>query len=122
MKFARYVFLIAGIYGLLVLAPQYFLEAKTGTAYPLAVPHPEFHYGFTGVALVWQLVFLAVARDPLRYRLMMILGALAKFSFGIAAHVLYVQKRISTLLLGLATIDVLLGLLFIAAYIKTAEQ
>ena len=30
MKFARLVFLIAGIYGLIVLLPQYFLEGKTG--------------------------------------------------------------------------------------------
>ena len=30
MKFAKYTFLIAGIYGLIVLVPQYFLENKIG--------------------------------------------------------------------------------------------
>jgi hypothetical protein len=122
MKFAKNVFLIAGIYGVLVIAPQYFLEARTGLDYPPAVTHPEFYYGFLGVALVWQLAFLMISRDPMRYRLVMLLGALAKFSFGIAAIVLYFQKRIPTILLGFASIDLLLGLLFIAAFIKTAEK
>lgn len=30
MKFAKTVFLIAGIYGLIVLVPQFFLERKIG--------------------------------------------------------------------------------------------
>jgi hypothetical protein len=29
MKFAKYTFYAAGIYGLIALLPQYFLEAKT---------------------------------------------------------------------------------------------
>ena len=34
MKFAKIVFLIAGVYGLLVLTPLYFLEDKIGRAAP----------------------------------------------------------------------------------------
>ena len=49
MKFARIVFLVAGIYGLLVVAPQYFLEARIGRDTPPAITHPEFFYGFVGV-------------------------------------------------------------------------
>src|SRR5262245_63460257 len=49
MKFARIVFLVAGIYGLLVVAPQYFLEAKIGRDTPPPITHPEFFYGFVGV-------------------------------------------------------------------------
>ena len=90
--------------------------------YPPAITHPEYYYGFLGVTLVWQLVYLLVSRDPLRYRLLMILGWLAKFSFGIAAIVLYLQKRIPVILLGFATIDMILGLLFILAFVKTAEK
>jgi hypothetical protein len=48
MKFARYVFLIAGIYGLLVLVPQYFVEAA-GVAPTIALP--EFFYGLLGMAV-----------------------------------------------------------------------
>jgi hypothetical protein len=58
MKFARRLFLIAGIYGVLVLAPQYFLEAKTGRDFPPPITHLEHYYGFIGVALAWQVFFL----------------------------------------------------------------
>jgi hypothetical protein len=122
MKFAKYVFLIAGIYGFLVIAPQYFLEAKTGIDYPPAITHPEFYYGFVGVVLAWQVLFLIVAQDPVRYRLMMIPAVLEKFSFGIAVVVLYLQKRVPTFLVGFAVIDLIFGALFIAAYLKTAEK
>jgi hypothetical protein len=41
MKFASRVFAAAGIYGLIVLVPQYFTEAKLGQDYPPAITHPE---------------------------------------------------------------------------------
>jgi len=72
MKFARIVFLIAGIYGILVLTPLYFLEQTIGRETPPPITHPEFFYGFVGVGLAWQIVFLIIARDPLRFRPMMI--------------------------------------------------
>jgi hypothetical protein len=122
MKFSRVVFLIAGIYGLLVITPQYFTEAKTGMDYPPAITHPEFYYGFVGVALAWQFLFLILARDPLRYRLMMVPAVLEKFTFGIAVVVLYLQKRVPTLLLGFGVIDLLFGALFLAAFWKTAAK
>jgi hypothetical protein len=34
MKFAKLVFLIAGIYGLITLLPQYFLEGRIGQNSP----------------------------------------------------------------------------------------
>lgn len=122
MKFAKVVFSIAGIYGVLVIAPQYFLEAKTGIDYPPAITHPEFYYGFVGVTLAWQVLFLILARDPLRYRLMMIPAVLEKFTFGIAVVALYLQNRVPSLLVGFAGIDLILGVLFIAAFMKTAAK
>ena len=122
MKFAKRVFLFAGIYGLLVLAPQYFLEAKTGRDFPPAITHPEFYYGFVGVALAFQVVFLIIARDPARYRAMMIPSVLEKATFGIAAAVLYLQGRLPAFTLGFAALDLVLGALFVVAYAKTAES
>lgn len=122
MKFARRVFLIAGIYGLIVLAPQYFLETKNGLDFPPAITHPEYYYGFVGVALVFQLVFLIIARDPVRYRAMMVPSILEKASFGVAAVVLYLQDRIPVLVLSFAAVDLLLGALFVVAYAKTPEE
>ena len=121
MRFARTLFLIAGIYGLVVLLPQYFLEEKNGRDFPPAITHPEYYYGFIGVALAWQVLFLIISSDPLRYRQMMIPSILEKAGFGVAAVVLYLQHRVSVVLLGAAIIDLVLGLLFILAYVRTGK-
>jgi hypothetical protein len=122
MKFARRVFFIAGVYGLLVLGPQYFLEAKTGRDFPPAITHPEYYYGFIGVGLAFQVLFLVIARDPVRYRGAMIPAVLEKATFGVAAFLLYLQDRIPALVLGFALVDILLGALFVVAYAKTAKE
>ena len=122
MKFARRVFFIAGVYGLIVLAPQYFLEAKTGRDFPPAITHPEYYYGFIGVGLAFQALFLVIARDPVRYRAAMIPAVLEKATFGVAAVALYLQGRIPTVVLGFALVDLLLGALFVVAYAKTGKE
>ena len=122
MRFARRVFFIAGVYGLLVLAPQYFLEAKTGRDFPPAITHPEYYYGFIGVGLAFQVLFLVIARDPVRYRAAMIPAVLEKATFGVAAVALYLQGRIPAVVLGFALVDLLLGALFVVAYAKTSQE
>jgi len=119
MKFARYTFLIAGIYGLLVLAPQYFLEAKIGADTPPPITHPEFFYGFVGVGIAFQIVFLVISRDPVRYRLMIPPSIVEKASFAIAAFALYAAGRLNTQMLAAAAIDAILGTLFVIAWFKT---
>jgi hypothetical protein len=57
MKFAKYTFCAAGIYGLIALLPQYFLEAKNGIDFPPAITHPEYYYGFVGVGLAFKSPF-----------------------------------------------------------------
>src|ERR1700754_1441937 len=122
MNFARRLFLIAGIYGLIVLTPQYFLEAKTGTDYPPAITHPEYYYGFVSVAVAWQFLFLVISRNPVRYRLAMLPSILETLPFGIALVWLYLQHRVSSVMLGFGCIDLLLGLLFIIAYMMTPAE
>ncbi|HSE32464.1 MAG TPA: hypothetical protein VLA93_12910 [Pyrinomonadaceae bacterium] len=119
MKFARIVFLIAGVYGLLVMLPQYFLESKIGRDSPPAITHPEFYYGFIGVTLAWQVVFIIISRDPVRYRALMIAAVLEKVGFVFALIVLFLQHRVSSTMLAPGAIDALLGVLFIAAFVKT---
>ena len=122
MKFARVVFLVAGIYGLIVLLPLYFMEAQTGRDYPPPITHPEYYYGFIGVGVAWQLAFLVISRDPVRYRPLMIPSIVEKASFGIAVGLLYLQQRVSTFMLGAAMADSLLGVLFVLAFLKTARD
>jgi len=121
MRFSKIVFYVAGIYGLIVLLPQYFLETKNGQDFPPAITHPEYYYGFVGVALACQILFLIIARDPVRYRTAMIPAIIEKFSFSIATSVLFLQNRLAALLFVAGLIDLILGLLFVAAYFKTAD-
>lgn len=122
MKFARRVFLIAGIYGLIVLLPLYFLEDKTGRDYPPPITHPEYYYGFIGVAAAWQVLLLIISTDPVRFRPIMLAPALAKTSFVIAVTILYVQGRVSSTTLGASMIDLLLVVLFLIAFVKTPKH
>ena len=122
MRFAKRVFQVAGIYGLIVLVPQFFLEAKTGRDFPPTINHPEYYYGFIGVAVAWQFVFLVLARNPQRYRPMMIPAILEKAGFGIAVVVLFLGNRVSSFMLGPALIDMILGVLFAISYLKTSGQ
>ena len=119
MRFANIVFLISGIYGLVVMLPQFFLESKIGRDSPPPITHPEFYYGFIGVTLVWQIVFLVISRNPRRYRPIMIPATLEKASFVIAVIILFLQHRVSPPILVFAGIDLVLGILFVAAFLKT---
>jgi hypothetical protein len=94
-SFARRVFLIAGIYGLIVLVPQLFTESRVGHDYPPAITHPEYFYGFLGVAIAFQLAFLVIARDQIRHRALMLPSVVDKLAFGVPAIALYAQQRLS---------------------------
>jgi hypothetical protein len=118
MTSARRLFWLAGIYGLAVLLPQYFLESRLGQDYPPAITHPEYFYGFLGVGAAWQVAFLIIAHDPLRYRAIIIPGALEKLSFAAATAVLYVQGRASMMLFGFGLIDLALAILFLVAFVR----
>ena len=122
MKFARYTFLIAGIYGLLVMLPHYFAEGTIGRDHPPAITHVEFFYGFVSLAVVFQIVFLIIALDPVKYRLMMIPSILEKLGFGIPALVLYLTGRLEGGLFYGGMLDLVLGALFAVSYLKTPRE
>jgi hypothetical protein len=118
VRLARSVFRAAGVYGMLVLLPHYFLEERVGTDYPPPITHPEFFYGFVGVALVWQVAYLLIAQDPLRFRPFMLVAVLAKASFGIAVSALFLKGRVPGLTLGFGAIDLVLGVLFFISWLR----
>ena len=122
MKVARWSFRLAGIYGILVMLPQYFLEARIGRDFPPPITHPEHFYGFIGLALVWQLAFLILSRDPIRYRPLMIPAILEKLAFGVPAVLLFAGGRSSQAVLGFGLIDLALAVLFTMAFVRTAER
>jgi hypothetical protein len=120
MTFATRVYRLAGIYGLIVLLPQYVLEAKNGRDYPPPITHPEYYYGFVGVAVAWQIAFLIISTDPVRYRPLMIAAMLEKATFFVAVVVLFTLGRVHLMMLGAASLDMVFGVLFAVAYAKTA--
>ena len=115
-RFARRVYLFAGIYGLVVMLPQYFMEERIGRDTPPPITHPEHFYGFIGVVIAWQVAFLVIARDPARFRALMPVTVLEKLVFAVPVLILYAQGRVAASVLPFAAIDLVLGALFFLSY------
>ena len=122
MKFAKIVFWVAGIWGFLLITPLYFLFNMIGKQDPPPITHPAFYYGFAGLALVWQLTFILIARDPMRLRPIMIPAILEKLVWSVPVILLVSQKRMHSTDLLFAAIDLSLGALFLIAYLRTPSQ
>jgi hypothetical protein len=122
MRFARWVFLLAGLSGVALLVPPYFLEERTGQDYPPPINHPEYYYGFLGVTLAWQLLFLVIAADPARLRPAMLPAMLEKLSFVAAIPVLYALGRVPAVWVAFASLDATWLVLFGVAYLKTPKD
>ena len=85
------------------------------------ITHPEYFYGFVGVVVAFQLVFLIIARDPARFRPIIPACVVEKLTFGIAAWALYSAQRVKADILPFATIDLLLATLFIVSWFRTRD-
>jgi hypothetical protein len=122
MRFAKVVFIAAGVWGIVVLTPLYFLIDISGRQYAAPTTYPQFVYGFLSVAMAWQIAFLLIGTNPVRFRPLMIASMVEKFGHVMTVAVLYGQTRISTLDAMAAGPDLLLGVLFIAAFVKTSTS
>ena len=122
MKFARIVFVVAGVWGLAILTPLYFTYDLVGRSYPPPVTHPDFYYGFVGITLVWQIAFLIIATNPVRYRPIMLAAILEKLVYVTTMVTLYLRAQLQFGQFAVAGPDFVLATLFIAAFIRTPEQ
>jgi hypothetical protein len=122
MRFAKRVFIGAGIWGLVVLTPLYFTFDLVGREYPPPITHPDLYYGFIGLGIAWQIGFLIIGRDPARFRPMMIPAVLEKFIFVLSQAALYMQGRVRMGQLAIAGPDLILGILFIVSCFKLADD
>jgi hypothetical protein len=118
LKFPKIIFWIAGIWGVLVLTPLYFIFDQIGHNDPPPITHPGFYYGFLSAALAWQIAFFVIATNPVRFRPIIIPSVLEKFGYGASLIVLYLQRRMHSADLVFAGIDLLFGVLFILAFFK----
>ncbi|MFT5330526.1 MAG: hypothetical protein ACI9TB_002190 [Parasphingorhabdus sp.] len=108
MKFVRIIFALAAAWGFLAVVPGLFAESG---------PRPEYYYGFLGLALVFQLIFILIAIDPVRYRPLIPIAVLEKLAFFLPVTILYLQGRVAmgAVFFG-GMVDGLLMLLFVLAW------
>jgi hypothetical protein len=121
MRFAKIVFIAAGVWGIFVLTPLYFLVDITGRHYPPPTDYPQFFYGFLAITMAWQIAFLVIGTNPLRFRPLMIPSIFEKASYVVTLLLLYSQARVSSADAMAAVPDSLLGILFVAAFLKTGN-
>ena len=112
------IFLIAFVYGLISLVPMFFLEAALAKIAPPAITHPEFYYGFLAVALVWQWLFLEIARDPAANRRLIPLAIAEKLLYVATLAALFAAGRVAASALAPAVLDAALLAGFVYAYLK----
>ena len=122
MKFARVVFVAAGIWGFLVLTPMFFLLGTIGRMRASPITSPEFFYGFLAVAMAWQCAFFVIGGDPVRLRAMMIPAVVEKFGYVMTMAILLVEHRVAAIDAVVAAPDAFLGILFVVAFAKTRES
>ena len=121
-KFSRWVFLIAGTVGLLMLLPMYFMEGQISADQPPAITHPEFFYGFVGIGVAWQVAFLVIGSDPVRYQPLMLPAIIEKYSFAGAVAVLFILGRVAAPLFVVSLFDLTLGVLFTVVYFSLGKK
>ena len=117
MKFAKYVFISAGVWGIVVLTPFYWLVDVTGRRYAPPTEYPHFFYGFFAITTAWQFAFLVIGSNPIRFRPLMVPSMFEKFSYVVTLVVLYNQARISAADFQAAIPDLILGILFVVAFV-----
>ncbi len=115
MKFAKWSFYAAALYGFISLPPLYFLETMAAPG----LTHPEYYYGFIGTAIACQILFVVIGRDPVRMRPAMPAAMVEKLSFVVALGWLYALHRLPGNMLLFAAFDALWAALFIASWRKT---
>jgi|HubBroStandDraft_6_1064221.scaffolds.fasta_scaffold2161710_1 hypothetical protein len=118
VRFAHWVFLLAGIVGLIEVTPLLFLENVIGVRQPPPITHPEFYYGFVVIALTWQIAFLIIARDPARYLPLLPVLFLEKLLYPIAVFVLYAQGRVTAQAFPGPILDLVWLALFVTVWVR----
>src|SRR5262249_15478203 len=111
-----------GATGVLMVMPPYFLAQQFGQDNPPPVNYPEFYYGFFGVTLARQLMFLVIGCDPIRFRKAMRRAMWEKASFAISISILYVRERVAVTWVGFAAMDGMWLVVFIIAYRRTPKE
>jgi hypothetical protein len=112
-RFASRVYFWAAVYGIPALALSYLRP----------VPNPWHlpYLGFVGTALVFQGVFLVIARDPRRFAPLMPLTWFEKLCFGVPAIAFWSRGQADGMSAIAGAIDLFLLILFVVAWRRLAR-
>lgn len=110
MRFARWSFGIAAVYGLIATIGLYFRAPLT--------PSSLWLFGFAGAAAATQLLYVALALDPTRFWRLIPIGIASKLSFGLPVLLLWTRGGADTGLFAAGLIDFALAALFAANYLR----
>ncbi len=122
MKLARFVFGFAAVWGLLVLTPLYWMVEAIGREYPPPFTHTDFYFGFLAVTMAWQLAFVIIAINPIRFRPIMLAAMVEKFGYVLTMGALYGQGQIGLSQFAVSGPDLVLGVLFVAAFVASGDR
>lgn len=113
IRFVSRIFRIAAIYGVIVLAPLYLA--------PVPDPWRVTHFGFIGLALVFQGMFWIISRDPLHYRALIPIAIWEKLCFGIPAVGFFLRGQVDTIVGVFGALDLFWALVFTFAMRRLAQ-
>jgi hypothetical protein len=108
-----------GVLGLLFLVAPGWVFARSGVV-------PPNHFGYVqfpaALLLIFALIFIAVARDPLANRGLIVYGILLKVSYCGLAFYYWVATDVPWIWKPFAVIDLIMGLLFAWALVVLTPQ
>ena len=110
--FARRIYIGAALYGFVGAGSLYFTPAPD--------PHRLLYFAFAGIALVFQGVFLLIARDPRRFAPLLGLTVFEKLSFAIPALAFGARGQAAPALVLGGVVDLALAVLFALAWRRIA--
>lgn len=110
MRFARWSFLIAAIYGLIATLSLYFRAPLTAET--------QWLFVFAGAAAATQLAYLLIASDPLRYRMVIPVGIASKLSFALPIAILYARGQVPASAFAFGLLDLALAALFAVNFVR----
>ena len=121
MKLARWVFLIAGILGLIPVVPLVYTTMVKGETIPPDFASMGVFFSVSVFQYVcWQISYIILARDPVRFRSMMIPAFFVEITAPFNPFWLFLYGF--KFWISIAVVDILLAILFVVAFWLTGRE
>ena len=120
MKFAKWILVLAGMVGMISLFPLYFKEHTIAPD----LMYPVFYYGFISINIIWQLMYIYISHDPVKFRPIIFFGFMVKIIGAISIFFLIIQDRAEYWWIAIALVDFIFSILFLVSFfvLKKCEK